>query len=187
MNRLVIVFVTVVLSFFYFYTKEGLAQQAPDTSRVQERYSGGSFTMIVPIGSTPVKVQNKTQPVGEQQMVQNAYSFQNGGTSYRVSHCEYSNHAEGTPEEASKTTASVVLNAGYSAKFSNSHLGTLSAVASELEGTTIKGRAAFIKTRLAFSDDRKHMWMAIVVASDRGSFPAAQAEEFMDSIQINSR
>ena len=183
MKRSVIVFVAIfALSFFYFFTKEAL-----DTSRVQERYSGNNFTMVVPVGSTPVKLKNSTQPVGEQQMVQNAYSFRNGSVSYSLFTYEYSQHAERTPEETSKAMASLAFNAGYSATFSTSHLGALSAVASEVEGTTIKGKVAFMRTRLAISDDRKHGWMAIVVAADRRSFPTAQAEEFMDSIQINSR
>ncbi len=83
MKRSVIVFVAIfALSFFYFFTKEAL-----DTSRVQERYSGNNFTMVVPVGSTPVKLKNSTQPVGEQQMVQNAYSFRNGSVSYSISAC----------------------------------------------------------------------------------------------------
>ena len=77
MKRLVIVLVTVfALSFFYFFTKEratGPELRAP----IQERYNGGDFTITLPTGSTPVKVQNSTKSVGEQQMVQNAYSFSN--------------------------------------------------------------------------------------------------------------
>jgi hypothetical protein len=183
MKKLAIIFVTAfVLSFFYYYTGRNL-----NTSRVQEPYNGNDFTMTIPAGSTPVKVQNKTQPVGEQQMVQNSYSFKNGGASYSLFVYEYSNRAEGTPDEVCSATASLVLNTGYSANFSNSHLGALSAGACELEGTTIKGKAAYIRTRSALSYDRKHVWMAIVVASDRRSFPTAQAEEFMDSIKINSK
>jgi len=174
--------VAFVVSFFYSYTKRTL-----NTSTAQARYNGTNFTMIVPAGSTPVTLKNTTKPVGEQQMVQNAYSFQNGSVSYSVFAYEYSNHAEKTPEEVTRTTVSHLFNDGYSATFSGSHLGELSAVASEVEGTTIKGKAAFIRTRLAFSDDRKCGWMAIIVAPDRKSFPTAQVEGFMDSIQINSR
>jgi hypothetical protein len=143
--------------------------------------------MTLPAGSTSVKVMNIAKPVGKQQMVQNSYSFQNGTTAYSFFAYSYSNHAEGTPEEVSRTIASEILNPGFSANFSNSHMGTLSAAASELEGTTIKGKTTFLKTRMAFSDDRKRAWMAIAVAPDRQSFPAGQADEFMDSIQVNSR
>jgi len=66
-------------------------------------------------------------------------------------------------------------------------LGALPAAACELEGTTIKGKPAFIRIRAALSKDGKRMWMATVNTSDRQSFPAAQAEGFMESIQINSR
>ena len=188
-RRSIIAFVAVfAFSSFYFLTKEdGLLAQLLSTSQAQEPYNGSNFTMVVPSGSTPVKVQSSTQPVGEQQMIQNAYSFRNSNASYRVVAATYSEHVEGSPEEASRATASAVLEAGYSANFSPTHLGALSAVASELEGTTVKGKAAFIRTRLAFSDDRKHMWMVIVVVSDRQSFPKAQAEAFMDSIQVSAR
>lgn len=183
MKKSAIAFVAVfVVGFFYYYTGRNL-----NTSHVPEPYNGNDFTMTVPAGSTPVKVQNKTQPVGEQQMVENAYFFRNGTTAYRLVVTDYSKHAEGTPEKTSKATASGVFNPGYSAQFSQSHLGTLPAVASEVEGTTIKWNAAYMRTRLAFSSDRKRMWMAIVVAPDHQSFPTAQAEEFMDSIKINSQ
>ena len=132
-----------VLSFFYSYTKRTL-----NTSAVKARYDGTNFTMIVPAGSTPVTLKNTTKPVGEQQMVQNAYSFQNGSVSYSIFAYEYSNHAENTPEEVSRTTVSHLFNDGYSATFSDSHLGELSAVVFEVEGTTTKGEAAFIRTRL---------------------------------------
>ena|SRR5258708_1610511 len=170
------------LCFFYSYTKRTLR-----TSTVQALYNGINFTMIVPAGSTPVTLKNTTKPVGEQQMVQNAYSFENGSVSYLIFAYEYSNHAVKTPEEVSRTTVSHLFNDGYSATFTDSHLGELSAVASEVEGTTTKGKAAFVRTRLAVSDDRKHAWMAIIVGSDRQSFPKAQADEFMDSIRISSR
>jgi hypothetical protein len=129
MKKLVIVLVTVfALSFFYFFTKEratGPELRAP----IQERYKGGDFTMTLPTGSTPVKVQNSTKSVGEQQMVQNAYSFSNSTVSYRIQVNDYSSRTEGTPEESSRATASEVFNPGYSASFSNSHLGLLSAAA----------------------------------------------------------
>jgi hypothetical protein len=158
------------------------------TAAASERYNGGDFTMIVPAGSTPVKVKNSTQLVSEQQMVRNDYSFRNGSTSYGINRYDYSSErAENTPEETLKEMASVVFNAGYSANFYKSHLGALPAAACELEGTTIKGKLAFIRIRATLSEDRKRMWMAIVNTSDRQSFPTAQAEEFMESIQINSR
>jgi hypothetical protein len=187
MKRFVIVLITVLaLSFFYFFTKErvtGPELRAP----IQERYNGGDFTMTLPTGSTPVKVQNSTKSVGEQQMVQNAYSFSNSTVSYRIQVNDYSGHTEGTPEESSRATASQVFNPGYSASFSNSHLGSLSAAATEAEGTTVHGKPVFMKMRIAFSDDHKRMWLAVVTAPDRQSFLAAQADEFMDSVQINSR
>jgi len=120
-------------------------------------------------------------------MVQNAYSFSNSTVSYRIQVNDYSSHTEGTPEESSRATASQVFNPGYSASFSNSHLGSLSAAATEAEGTTVHGKTVFMKMRIAFSDDHKRMWLAVVTAPDRQSFLAAQADEFMDSIQINSR
>lgn len=178
-KRNVIVFVIVcALAFFYSYTKES------STSSSQELYNGGDFTMVVPVGSTPVKVKNSTKPVGEQQMVWNIYSFLNGSVSYQVQTFEYSNHAVATSEEALRVIPSQLFNAGYSATFSNSHLGALPAAAAEVEGTTLKGKQAFVRTRMTISDDRKHAWMAIIVAPDRQTFPAAQAEEFMDKIQI---
>lgn len=55
MKRLVIVFVTVlVLSFFYFFTKEratGPELRAP----IQERYNGGDFTMTLPCPSPKLR------------------------------------------------------------------------------------------------------------------------------------
>lgn len=187
MKRSAIVVVTVfALSFFYFFTKErstGPQLRAP----IQERYNGGDFTMTLPTGSTPVKVQNSTKSVGEQQMVQNAYSFSNSTVSYRIQVNDYSSHTEGTPEESSRATASQVFNPGYSTSFSNSHLGSLSAAATEAEGTTVHGKTVFMKMRIAFSDDHKRMWLAVVTAPDQQSFLAAHADEFMDSIQINSR
>lgn len=158
------------------------------TAAASERYNGGDFTMIVPAGSTAVRMKNSTQQVDGQQMVRNDYSFRNGGTSYAINRYDYSSErAENTPEEALKEMASVVFNAGYSAKFYKSHLGALGAAACELEGTTIKGKPTFIRIRAALSEDGKRMWMAIVNTSDRQSFPEAQAEGFMESIEINSR
>jgi hypothetical protein len=157
------------------------------TAAASERYNEGDFTMIVPAGSTPVKVQSTTRPVGEQQMVQNAYSFSNSTVSYRIQFNDYSSHTEGTPEEGSRATVSQVFNPGYSASFSNSHLGSLFATATEAEGTTVHGKTVFMKMRIAFSDDHKRMWLAVVTAPDRRSFLAAQADEFLDSIQIKSR
>lgn len=157
------------------------------TAAASECYNGGDFTMIVPTGSTPVKVQSTSRPVGEQQMVQNAYSFSNSNATYRIQFNDYSSHTEGTPEESSRATVAQVFNPGYSASFSNSHLGSLSAAATEAEGTTVHGKTAFMKMRIAFSDDHKRMWLAVVTAPDRQSFPTAQTEEFMESIKINSR
>jgi hypothetical protein len=157
------------------------------TAAASERYNGSDFTMTVPAGSSPVKVKNSTQPVGEQQMVRNAYSFRNGSASYAFDAYEYSKGAENTPEETLRATASAVFNPGYTSNFFNSRLGALSAAACELEGTTIKGKAAFIRIRAALSEDRKRMWMVIVTASDRQSFPTAQAEEFMNSIELESQ
>jgi hypothetical protein len=162
-------------------------EQSP-TAAASERYNGGDFTMIVPAGSTPVKMKNSAQPVDGQQVVRNDYSFRNGSTSYGINRSDYSTErAENTPEEVLKEIASVVFNAGYSANFYKSHLGALPAAACELEGTTIKGKPAFIRIRAALSEDRKRMWMTIVNTSDRQSFPASQAEEFMESIGINPR
>jgi hypothetical protein len=187
MKRLVIVFVTVLaLSFLYFFTKER-ATKPELRAPIQERYKGDDFTVTLPIGSTPVKVQNSTKAVGEQQMIQNAYSFSNRNDSYRIQFNDYSSGAEGTPEEGSRTTLSLTFNPGYSASFSNSHLGLLSATETEAEGTSVHGKTVFMKMRIAFSDDHKRMWLAIVTAPDRQSFLAAQADEFMDSIQINTR
>jgi hypothetical protein len=158
------------------------------TAAASERYNGGDFTMIVPAGSTPVKMKNSAQPVDGQQVVRNDYSFRNGSTTYGINKYEYSSErAETTPEETLKEMASVVFNAGYSANFYKSHLGALPAAACELEGTTIKGKPAFIRIRAALSEDRKRMWMAIVNTSDRQSFPTEQAEEFMGRIEINPR
>lgn len=152
-----------------------------------ELYNGGDFTMVVPAGSTSVKVKYSAQPLDGQQMVQHAYSFSNSTVSYRIQSDDYSSHTEGAPEEDLRSTVSQVFNPGYSASFSNSHLGSLFASATEAEGTTVHGKTVFMKMRMAFSDDRKRMWLAIVTAPDRQSFLAAQGDAFMDSIQIKSR
>ena len=72
---------------------------------------------------------------------------------------------------------------GFSAKMSKSYLGTLPAVTSDIEGT-VQGKPAFVKTRMAISEDRKHTWIAIAVVTGRQNFPSAQVDEFMNSIQI---
>jgi hypothetical protein len=180
MKKSAIFVVTFAVCFLYFFMKEKAGLRAP------ERYNGGAFTMTLPTGSTSVKVQSITKPVGEQQMVQNAYSFSNGKVAYRIQFNDYSNHAEGSPDEGSRATVSQVFNPGYSANFSNSHLGSLTATATEAEGTTVHGKTTFMKMRIAFSDDHKRMWLAVVTAPDRQFFPIAQANEVMDSIQINS-
>jgi len=175
-RNVVVLVIAFALSFVYYSTKEPLP----------ELYNGGDFTMVVPAGSTPVKVENSTEPVGEQQMVHHYYFFQNGGVSYGMHTFEYSNHAVRTAEEALRTMASQIHPDGYSANFSNSHLGALPATAAEIEGT-FKGKTTFMRTRMAFSADRKRAWMAGAVAPDRQSFPTAQAEGFMDSIQVKYR
>src|SRR5215472_555895 len=71
-RNVVVLVIAFALSFVYYSTKEPLP----------ELYNGGDFTMVVPAGSTPVKVENSTEPVGEQQMVHHYYFFQNGGVSY---------------------------------------------------------------------------------------------------------
>ncbi len=179
---LVIAIVVGALSGFLNYL-----EQSP-TAAASERYNGSDFTMTVPAGSTPVKMKNSTQQVEGQQVVRNVYSFRNGSTSYAFNRYDYSSERkENTSEEGLKEIASVVFNPGYSANFYKSHLGTLPAAACELEGTTIKGKPAFLRIRAALSEDGKRMWMAIVNSSDRQSLPTAQAEEFMQSIEINSR
>lgn len=186
-NRLRTTWLVIAMAIGGAYGFTNYLEQNP-TTVASERYSGGDFAMIVPAGSTSVKMKNSTQQVDGSQMVRNVYSFRNGGTSYAINRYDYSSErAENAPEEALKETASVIFNAGYSANFYKSHLGALPAAACELEGTTIKGKPAFIRMRAALSEDGKRMWMAMVNTSDQQSFPEAQAEGFMESIEIKSR
>src|ERR1700675_3957276 len=74
----------------------GFLKHAEDNpTAASELYNGGDFTMVVPAGSTPVKVKNSGQPLDGQQMVQHAYSFSNSTVSYRIQSDDYSSHTEG--------------------------------------------------------------------------------------------
>lgn len=180
-----VIFSVALFAWFWVSLAATTPEKHADVSTNAARYDGSGFSMTIPVGSTRVQVKRETKELGGQQVTESWYDFRNEGVLYTIAVGDFSDHAGGTPEEAVKSGFTQAFDPGYHITNSAFHLGTLPAVCAEIDGAT-GGRPAVAKACAAYSTDRKRSWMVVVAgSSDRQTFPLAQIDAFMDSIQIN--
>lgn len=178
------ILIVIAASLVSVFAKAYVYSQHADTSTNAVQYDGNGFSMIVPVGSTPVDAKRETKELGGQQVTESWYDFRNKEALYTIAVGDFSDRAGGTPEEAIKSGFAQAFDPGYHMTNSASHLGILPAACAEIDGAR-GGRPAVAKACATHSADRKRSWMVVVAGSpDWRSFPLEQANAFMDSIQI---